>query len=97
MEIFSTATGASNIVSAGEAINSSEAGLSEKATFSVDEEKSFWEQLEKEGTYYARENIFSSASSDSLPAYVIVIIILMLLLCISLGAVVLLLKKYGYF
>ena len=97
VEIFSTAAGINITVSAGEAINSSEAGLSAKAAFSVDEEKLFWEQLEKEGTYYERENILSSTSSGSLPAYGIVLIILMLLLCIALAAVILVLKKYRYF
>jgi hypothetical protein len=97
VEIFSTKAGISGSVSAGEAINSSEAGLSAKAAFSVDEEKLFWEHLEKEGTYYERENILSSSSSGSLPAYGIVLIILILLLCIALAAAIFVLKKYRYF
>jgi len=99
VDIYSTATGACSTVSGGEVIDASEGGLSNKAAFSVDEEKLFWENLEKEGTYYLRENDFLNVSTiGGLPSYITVLIIMLtLLVCIALGAVIVLLKKYGYF
>jgi hypothetical protein len=90
VEIYSTAAGVSSMISGGEAVTASEAGLSEKAAFSVEDEESFWENVEKEGAYYERENNFKRISSE-LGVSTSIMIIIIIEICLLFIALVLLL------
>jgi hypothetical protein len=90
VEVYSTVKGISSMVSKGEAVSVSKSGLSEETTFSVDDEESFWEQVENEGSYYNRENIFQKISNN-LGVTTSILIIIIIDLCLLLITLTLLL------
>ena len=90
VEIYSITTGISSMISGGEAVTASKAGLSEKAVFSVEDEKLFWEDVEKEGAYYERENNFQKIANE-LGVSTSIMIIIIIEVCLLFITLILLL------